>query len=323
MAGFRLETSYSIQSVRDNGDAVIDHFADRLLEACEQKGTPICVGIDPVYERLPLALRGQGSDGVVDRIDVIRRFVEAVLDAVAPHVPCVKFQSACFERYHWHGVEAYHGLVHRARCLGLVVIGDVKRGDIGHTAAHYAAACLEDASLPKGTAAPDAITINAWCGTDGIEPFLEAAAASGKGLFAWVRASNPSSDRLQGLSVADGGSVADALAHLVSELANDRRYVGRYGYSLLGAVVGATKVSEAGRLRQLMPQQVFLVPGFGAQGGDADDIRACFNPDGRGAIVAASRSILYAYDLGDDDWVLSIERAAIDMKQRLAGIADA
>jgi len=285
------------------------------------------VGIDPVYERLPVSVFEGGKPAAEDnarrRVEAIDRFVSGILEAVAPHTPCVKFQSACFERYLWPGVEAYHRLVQKARSLGLVVIGDAKRGDIGISATHYAAGCLEDApyvdlNRPLG---PDAITVNAYLGNDGITPFVEPAASSGKGVFALVRTSNASSDCLQSLQLADGRTVAQAVAGIIADLGRQPQLIGQRGYSLLGAVVGATKQADIAALRQLMPQQLFLVPGYGAQGGSDQAVKACFKPDGMGAIVTASRSVIYAYENNPDiDWQKAVEQAAIHFKQQIRAI---
>lgn len=285
------------------------HFADRLLDAIERKGAPICVGIDPVFSKLPEPLRETQTP-----LESIRAFCVEVMRAVAPHAPIVKFQSACFERYHAPGVQLLEDLMRVAGELQLLVILDAKRGDIGSSAQHYAAATLAQA---------DATTINAWCGADGIAPFLAAAAAAGKGLFPWVRASNPSSDAFQGLKLEDGRTVSEALAQIVAEAGSAANAIGKRGYSLLGAVVGATKPDDAARLRDMMPRQIFLVPGFGAQGGTADDVRACFKSDGTGALVTASRSITYAFAGTDaDDWRVPIAAAAADMARQIRAILD-
>ena len=271
--------------------------------------------------------RSEGSEDIdaEEAVDAICRFVLGVLDAVAPHVACVKFQSACFERYLWRGVEAYRRLVNEAKLLDLLVIGDAKRGDIGVSAGHYAAGCLADSRLADlgCLPGPDALTINSYLGADSIDPFMQVAEAEGKGLFALVRTSNPGGDAIQSLALADGGNVACAVAKIIDEVGSAPEYMGASGYSLLGAVVGATKGSEAAHLRALMPRQVFLVPGFGAQGGKADDVKACFDADGRGAVVTASRSIIYAYEKIDgDDWRTAVRQAAADMKDQVRAALD-
>ncbi len=298
------------------------HFADTLLDTVRRKGAPVCVGIDPVFDRLPAELRAEVG-GELDKVDAIVEFVGQVLEAVARHVPAVKFQSACFERYGAAGHGAYHYLISEAKELGLVVVGDCKRGDIGVTAAHYAAASLLD--LPgfqaSGGAAPDSVTINSYFGVDGIKPFTDLAATHDKGVFALVRTSNPGGDAIQSLTLADGRTVADAVAQLIAQIGSEPRLIGKSGYSLLGAVVGATKPGDAARLRALMPQQIFLVPGYGAQGGAADDVRACFKPDRTGALITASRSITFAFDGKDsEDWIALIEEAAENMKKEITAI---
>ncbi|MCE9590817.1 MAG: orotidine-5'-phosphate decarboxylase [Planctomycetes bacterium] len=302
--------------------SAIDHFADRLVAACKAKGSPVCVGIDPVWDRLPAAIReGRDARKARDVVAGFDLFVRGVLDAVAPHVPCVKFQSACFERYLWPGVESYHRLAEHALRLGLIVIGDAKRGDIGISAEHYAAGCLGDPSFSdiEGKRGPDALTINPYFGKDGVEPFVELAKKQGKGLFALVRTSNPGGDAIQSQMLANGRSVAEVVAQVVASLGESA--VGKSGYSLLGAVVGATKPRDAQRLRELMPRQIFLVPGFGAQGGSADDVRACFKSDGAGAIITASRSVLFAYDKDTSrSWQSAVEAAAKKMKDEVAAI---
>ena len=291
------------------------HFADRLSQAVAAKQAPICVGLDPVYERLPASLQQQ-PDTPQARVQAIIQFCIGVLQAVAPHVPAVKPQSACFERYGWQGVQACEQIIVEAQKLGLIVILDGKRGDIGISSEHYAAGLLTD--RPHAPAA-DALTVNSYLGADGLEPFIKTASAGGKGLFALVRTSNPGGDALQGLKLVDGRSVAEATAMLMAQAG--AAYRGTSGYSLLGAVVGATKAEDAVRLREIMSEQIFLVPGFGAQGGKADDVRACFKKDGTGAIITASRSVLFAYEKpATSDWQGAVAAAAVQMKQQIAAI---
>ncbi|MEM1107436.1 MAG: orotidine-5'-phosphate decarboxylase [Planctomycetota bacterium] len=286
------------------------HAADRLIAACRSKGAPVCVGIDPVFNKLPDVMSG------LDPLAAIEKFCLEVISAVAEHVPAIKPQIACFERYGSQGYAVYERVVQAGREAGLFIIGDAKRGDIGTSSAHYASGLLvgeEDSAVGC-----DALTVNSYLGLDGLEPFFKAGAAAGKGLFALVRTSNPGGDKLQGLSLEDGRTVAEAVADMVADLGC--RDVGESGYSLLGAVVGATKPEDAASLRQRMPQQIFLVPGFGAQGGSADDVRACFKPDGTGAIITASRSVLYAYNPADTDWPSAVEKAAIDLKRQISEV---
>ncbi len=288
-----------------------ENFADRLLDAIAAKGSPVCVGLDPVFDRLPEELKNSG-----DELAAIREFCQGVLEAVAPHVPAVKPQSAYFEVYRGEGVKLYFDMVAHAKSLGLLVIGDVKRNDIGSTAAAYAKAHL------SGDGAPDAITINAYLGADGIEPFLEVAAAEGKGAFALVRTSNPSAAATQDFADAAGKKFYQQMAEQIAELGNASELIGKSGYSSLGAVVGATYPAEAAQLRQVMSKQLFLVPGYGAQGGTAADCKASYKDDGTGAIVNASRSVIYAHNTdacAKMNWRDAIATAAKAFADDIAG----
>lgn len=288
------------------------HPADRLMAAIEKKRSPVCVGIDPVFDKLPpaaieagrkLTPGDKGKAGIAAAAS--GAFAQCVVSAVAPHVPCVKFQSACFERYGWCGVDWLHTCVKAARSLRLEVILDAKRGDIGVTAEHYAATAFAEDSMESAGAQADWLTINSYLGEDGITPFLK---HEGHGAFALVRTSNPGGDAIQNLELKDGRTVSHAVAEIIARIGSGQ--VGKRGYSSLGAVVGATKKQDAAKLRQIMPQQVFLVPGYGAQGGGVDDVLPCFKPDGTGAIVTASRSVIYAFDPKDPKWHESVGEAA-------------
>ena len=281
------------------------HPADRLLHAIDTRRAPVCVGLDPVLDRLPNAVAPDAEP-----IERIRAFCFGVLRAVAEHVPCVKPQAACFERYRQNGrgVEVLNEIIAEAKRLGMEVILDAKRGDIGVTAEHYAAMAFGEAG-ERGTA--DWITINSYLGADGITPFLK----PGRGAFALVRTSNPGGDALQAQALASGGTVADAVAAMVRELGESS--IGDRGYSALGAVVGATRPEDAARLREAMPRQLFLVPGYGAQGGGAKDVLSCFHEDGTGAVITASRSVIYAFDPNDEEWMKGIEGAARKMVEEI------
>ena len=304
-----------------------DHFADRLLDAIEKKGSPICVGIDPVYEMLPDAVAGDAGErdthDVETCVDAIYEFTTKVLDVIRPHVPCVKFQSAYFEKYLWEGVQAYYELIHEAKEMGFVVIGDVKRGDIGSTSEAYAAAHLSDIDFEgiDEAATPDAITVNAFLGMDSIDPFVNAAREEGKGLFVLVRTSNPGSADLQDAQAIDGRTFSEMLADKLRPVAEAPGMVGRSGWSALGAVVGATQAHTMTSLRERMPRSIFLLPGYGTQGATAEMTRAAFK-DGKGAIVSASRSILYAHQKRPGiDWTGAVADAVSAMKKDLQQIA--
>ena len=229
-----------------------DLFADRLLDAIADKGSPICVGIDPMYEMLPDDIAGPGNgrnaNDAEGCVDAIFAFTTQILRIVAPLVPCVKFQSAYFEKYLWEGVEAYYSLIQEAKELGLLVIGDVKRGDIGSTSAAYAAAHLSDPPFDEheDTRAPDAITVNPFLGMDSIEPFVKTARKMAKGLFVLVRTSNPGTADLQDVKTEDGRTFSEMLADKLKPIAAKEGLVGISGYSSIGAVVGATQTAHDG-----------------------------------------------------------------------------
>jgi len=267
------------------------HFADALDAAIADIGSPVCVGLDPVLESLPAQVRELSPHAP----DALRRFSVGVLEAVAGAVPAVKFQSACFERYGSAGVAVLEETMLLARRLGLLVILDAKRGDIGISAAHYAAAAV--------SAKAHALTVSGYLGASGVEPFL----AAGLGVFVLVRTSNPDSDAVQSARLRDGHTVAELMGETVASLGAG--HVGECGLSSVGAVVGATKSADGSQLRERMPQQVFLVPGYGAQGGGAADIRPLLRPDGRGVLVTASRSVIYAPPI-ENDWRAGIHDAA-------------
>lgn len=302
-------------------------FADRLVEAIEAKGSPICVGIDPIFEMLPDAVAGNAASRDANNaeaaIDAIFEFTTSILKIVAPHVPCVKFQSAYFEKYLWEGVEAYYSLVQEASDMGLLVIGDVKRGDIGSTATAYAAAHLAEPPFDEldDVRLPDAITVNPMLGMDTLEPFVQTAKDYGKGLFVLVRTSNPGSADFQDVKLADGRTWSEMVAQRLNAVAQQPALMGSRGWSGIGAVVGATQTHTMQSIRQRLPNSFFLLPGYGAQGATAEMTRAAFR-DGQGALVSASRSILYAqrdkkYADIADDWKKCVERAVIDMKEDL------
>ena len=275
---------------------------DRLSARLSAAAAPICVGLDPVAERMPEVFRCFAP------LEAIGAFCEGVLDGLNGLVPCIKFQSACFERYGASGVSLLERVIHIANDRGYEIILDGKRGDIGISAEHYAAA-----SVATGA---HWVTVNGYLGEDGIRPFLEA----GLGVFALVRTSNPSANDLQSTRLEDGGTIAGRVARMVSALGSEWR--GSSGMSALGAVVGANKVDDAETLRDLMPDQPFLLPGYGAQGGGADGVRAAMRPDGSGVLVTASRSVIYAEPVEQESWIDAIRRAAEEFSADIAAVSD-
>lgn len=268
---------------------------DRLVTAIDMHATPACVGIDPVFTKIPDSLRGG------DEIGAIESFSLEVLDAIKGTVPAIKPQSACFERYGSAGYAILEKVIARGRDLGFVVILDAKRGDIGSSAQHYAIGAADMGA--------HFITVSPYMGPSTIEPFLNA----GLGVFALARTSNPDSDEVQLNELADGQHVVHAISSMIAKIGSTQNGVS--GLSALGAVVGATKAAdEMGSLRDLMPNQMFLVPGVGAQGGTVDDVRPMCRPEAAsagqlGVVVNASRSVLYP-DGTEVDWQLGVANAA-------------
>ena len=308
------------------------HFGDRLCKAVKSRKTPLTVGLDPVYSRLPEAIRSHkemnDETDIASAIDAIFEFSTKVLRVVAPLVPAVKINIAFFEKYLWEGLENYYSLISEADELGLEIIGDVKRGDIGHTTQSYAAAHLTNPEFIglDDVLAPDAITVNGFAGADGIIPFADVANEQGKGVFVWVRASNPSAAAIQDFADADGKMMYEKLAEIVAEIANQPGRIGSAGYSNVGMVIGGTSPEATTALRTKFDKIWFLVPGFGSQGATAADCLRFCKPDGTGALINASRSIIYAYekpkykDEFGDNWEKCIEQAVVDAKVELAKV---
>ena len=276
------------------------HFADRLCAAVDSKGSPVVVGLDPRPESLPphllSACRLEFGDTPQAVGEAFWRFNRGIIDAVHEVVPAVKPQLAFYEQYGMAGVKAYARTAAYAREAGLLVVADGKRNDIGSTASAYAEAFLGTPQVfeqpAPGDFTADALTVNPFLGRDGIQPFIDCAAPRGRGVFVLVRTSNPSAAEVQDLLV-DGCPLFEHVGALVESWGENSR--GQNGYSCVGAVVGATWPEQAARLRALMPHTLFLVPGYGAQGATAADVARCFDAQGHGALVNASRSIIFAW----------------------------
>jgi orotidine-5'-phosphate decarboxylase len=255
--------------------------ADVLAHAIDRAGSPVCVGLDPVSEALAPELRARHHEPLA----AIAEFSRGVIKAIADTVPAIKVQSACFERYGSKGVALLEEVCADARARGLVVVLDFKRGDIGISAAHYAAAAVH--------AGAHWVTVSGYLGPSGVTPFLDA----GLGAFVLVRTSNPDSDLVQSHALTDGRTVAGMMADHVRALGEG--HTGERGLSSVGAVVGATKAGEGAMLRARLPGAIFLVPGYGAQGGTPGDVRALrrqgqTSPSAGGVLVTASRSVIFA-----------------------------
>lgn len=268
-----------------------------LRERIEEKKSCVCVGLDPVIENFPQEIRESGAS-VEEQLVA---FAEGVIESTEPYIAAIKPQIAFFEQYGLEGLSALKRIVRKIHEKDLFLVMDAKRGDIGSTATAYAKAFF----TPGGDFYSHALTVNGYLGSDGILPFLEAARAERGHVFVLVKTSNPSSSELQNLLVGE----VPIYEHMAG-LLNSMEAQG----DTLGAVVGATHPSELHRLRELMPQRIFLIPGYGAQGGKAEDLRGAL--DGR-ALVNSSRGILYAYKKSGLPWRQACEKAAKDMKEDL------
>ena len=267
---------------------------DTLIEGIETCKNPTCVGLDTQLAHLPEGFAGEVKY-FEDAANALVRYNRAIVDALAGVVPSAKVQVAYYEMYGVPGMRAFHETIEYAKSKGRVVIADCKRNDIGATAGAYANAYLGETPLGEGHDAAfpvDFVTVNAYLGIDGVKPFLEAGKVRGGGIFALVKTSNPSGGQLQDLKIGDR-TVYEVMGDLVSEWGEDS--IGKYGYSSVGAVVGATYPEQGAALRKRLPHTFFLVPGYGAQGATGKDLRGCFDANGRGAVVNASRSILTAW----------------------------
>jgi orotidine-5'-phosphate decarboxylase len=317
---------------------MIVNFADKLIEAVKKKGNAICVGLDPRLDKIPESIKTHALDTVdadgehlsptAAAAAAILEFNKGIIDAVYDLVPVVKPQIAFYEIYGADGMKAYADTLKYAKSKGLLTIADAKRNDIGTTAEAYAQAFLGEVQLFEGeneVVMPifeaDSITVNPYLGWDGIKPFIEECKKYGKGIFVLVKTSNKSSGDLQDLVMKDGKALYEIAGHLVDSWGADE--MGENGYNFVGAVVGATFPEQAKKLRQIMPNTIFLVPGYGAQGAGAQEVKPCFNEDGLGAIVNNSRGIIFAYEkLGmlPDAYAEAARTAVLAMKKDLESV---
>lgn len=308
---------------------------DELIEAIAAKQNPSVVGLDPKPGIVPKEVISALADEVLQEVEgeealptllatAYFEFNRAIIDAIADFVPAVKPQIAMYEALGSAGMDTYAMTCEYAKSRGLIVIGDAKRGDIGSTAGQYAAhlsgfanlsAYFEDEnatgnSLPQSIKNllkssknldvwhEDSLTVNPYMGSDGVKPFIDEAVSHNKSIFVLLRTSNPSSKELQELILQDGKPVYEHMADLIENWGASN--IGKHGYSKVGAVVGATHPEEGKRLRELMPHTFFLVPGYGAQGGTAQDVAGMFDANSEGAIVNSSRGIIGAWRKSED-----------------------
>ena len=292
---------------------------DTLIDKIKEFDNPTVVGIDTSFDYLPEEMRA-GVKDFKGAADSIIAFNKEIIDSICDIVPCVKVQIAYYEMYGLDGMRAFLETLRYAAKRGLLVMTDAKRNDIGATAECYAKAYLGETAVGEynDTAFDsDFLTVNGYLGSDGIKPFLNWMEKRGKGIFVLVKTSNKSSGELQDLKLENGKTVFAYMGGLVEEWGKE--FIGKYGYSSVGAVVGATHPVQAEILRKEMPHTFFLIPGYGAQGGKADDLKVCFK-DGLGGIVNSSRGILCAYKqekYARLSYAAAARQASIDMKNDL------
>ncbi|MCJ7855699.1 orotidine-5'-phosphate decarboxylase [Lachnospiraceae bacterium NSJ-143] len=300
---------------------------DTLIDKIKKTENPTVVGLDPRLSFIPGFIKeeciekfGKTPKAVAESF---LAFNKAVIDAVYDLIPAVKPQIAMYEMLGVDGIDCFIKTCEYASDKGLAVIGDIKRGDIASTAEAYSdghIGMIDVEGVKHNIFHEDFITVNPYLGWDSIEPYLSNCREFEKGLFVLVKTSNPNSGQLQDLDIG-GLTLYQKVGKLVEEWGEGLR--GKYGYSSIGAVVGATHPDQAKNLRQIMPHTFFLVPGYGAQGGKAEDLAVCFDSDGLGAIVNSSRGIIAAYKkeqyrkFGEKEFALAARQAVVDMKADL------
>ena len=296
---------------------------DKLVEKIKKTKAPVVVGLDPMLSYIPSriidkAIQEQGETCEAAGA-AIWEYNKGIIDATYDLIPAVKPQIAMYEQFGLPGMEAFKKTVDYCKEKGLVVIGDVKRGDIGSTSAAYATGHLGKVQIGSKRVAgfdEDFITVNPYLGTDGVKPFVDVCKEENKGIFVLVKTSNPSSGEFQDKKI-EGRALYEVVGEYVDKWGAE--VIGNCGYSQVGAVVGATYPEMGKVLRELMPKSYILVPGYGAQGGTSDALRPYFNSDGLGAIVNSSRGIICAYKqekyaaFGEENYADASRQAVVDM----------
>lgn len=289
------------------------HYTDRLHAGIQAKRSPLCVGLDPRWESLPLSIAQRHDDTPAGHAAGYVEFCSRVLELVQPYTTIVKPQSAFFEVLGAAGHTAMEKIIAKAHSLGLLVILDAKRNDIASTATAYAKAAFIQLQA-------DALTVNPYLGRDAVEPFITEARQHQAGLYVLVRTSNPGAGQFQDV-IGEQGKLHEVVANAVNAWSEEN--LGESGFGDIGAVVGATSPAELAHLRKLMPHVPFLVPGYGAQGGSADDCRGAFLAGGKGAVINSSRGITFPFKPEDKDWegkiVAAAKKAADELWQVATG----
>ncbi|PIU63526.1 orotidine-5'-phosphate decarboxylase [archaeon CG07_land_8_20_14_0_80_38_8] len=276
------------------------NIADLLIDSIIEKQSCAVVGLDPKIQQIPEFIREECKDYYGNSLKAVARafakFNKFIINEVYDIVPAVKPQIAFYEEYGYEGIRAFEETINYAKSKGLLVIIDAKRNDIGSTAEAYSCAHIGRAELINGSLPvfdADFVTVNPYLGIDGVKPFINDCKNYNKGIFILDKTSNKSSGELQDKKIENEGLVYELVAEKINNWGGE--LIGEYGYSCIGPVVGATYPDQAKILRNKMPYSYFLVPGYGAQGGTAEDVKPCFNSDGLGAVVNSSGGIIFAY----------------------------
>ena len=301
------------------------NMMDKLIDKIKGTNNPTVIGLDPRYEMIPACIRNKYEENLEGSAKAIEEFNKALIDEIYDVIPAIKPNVAFYEMYGLEGMKAFEETCKYAKEKGMLVIADIKRGDIGSTAKAYSNAFLGKTKIGEREESiydVDFVTLNPYLGIDGIKPFIEDCAKYGKGVFIIDKTSNPSSGELQDLKLENGEEVYTKVAKLVEEWGKDLR--GEYGYSSISTVVGATYPKQLEDLRKVAPHTFFLIPGYGAQGGKAEDIALGFDENGIGGIVNSSRGLMCAYksDLWKDkyteeDFAKATRAEAIRMRDEL------
>ena len=298
---------------------------DRLIDKIKQTNNPTVMGLDPRFDMLPKCVTDKYDKTLEGVSKAILEYNKALIDETCDIIPAVKPQIAFYEMFGIPGLEAFKETCTYAKEKGMIVIADVKRGDIGSTAQGYSNAFLGKTKIgdhEESIFDVDFVTVNPYMGTDCVKPFIEDCKKYDKGIFILVKTSNPSSGELQDLKLENGKEVYMQVAELVEKWGED--LVGKYGYSSVSAVVGATYPEQLEQIRSKAPHTYFLIPGYGAQGGKAEDIALGFDKNGLGGIVNASRSLMCAYkseiwknQFTEEEYAKATRAEALRMKEEL------
>ena len=301
------------------------NMMDKLIDRIKETNNPTVIGIDPKYDMVPEFIRNKYEKNLEGVAKAIEEFNKVLIDAIFDIIPAVKINIAFYEMYGLEGMKVFEETCRYAKEKGMLVMADIKRGDIGSTSQAYSNAFLGRTKIggkEEKIYDVDFVTLNPYMGIDSVKPFTEDCKKYNKGAFIIVKTSNPSSGELQDLKLEKGEEVYTRVAKLVEEWGAD--LVGKYGYSSISAVVGATYPKQLQDLRKIAPHTFFLIPGYGAQGGKAEDIALGFDKNGIGGIVNSSRGLMCAYksDLwkdkyAEEDFAKATRAEAIRMRDEL------